>query len=243
VGGRPTLEHGIITATDDFDGLLSPRARLVNRIIVITRHGADACQSNQELVQQEVSTRIKAVGLSIQFRLVGYQVPASEEASLRQLATAAGAPAPAFTQNPAGLASALVRVSNFEPVVLDAQRILAILNPVVNAINTAVQAVATGDTATATQLLNQAHAASTNTDTELRDLSNRSGLKEAQTIHRMAIGIRSQQTVVLRAADDFLARVKTGGDPTIQLNQYNGAIQSYNDQVRQLNGVLRQLMS
>ncbi|WP_369275623.1 hypothetical protein AB5J55_41760 [Streptomyces sp. R11] len=95
-GGQATLGSGIAAAIDDFDGLHPFRGEKSNRIIVVTSSGRDACTSDQRALLKDAHDKAKAAGLELEFRFVGYKVPAGERADLGRLATAVNAPAPRF---------------------------------------------------------------------------------------------------------------------------------------------------
>jgi len=109
--GSPTLHSGIIAAVDDFSGLYPFRGWRVNRIVVVTSHGVDACAADQEAAMRSVRERVSTAGLELEIRFVGYQVPEAEKEPLAQLASAAGAPAPSFTNTVPELDIALREVT------------------------------------------------------------------------------------------------------------------------------------
>jgi hypothetical protein len=89
-GSKATLLRGITQAVEDFSQPLAQRAKQVNRIIVVTRHGTDACDEDTAFVEKEIRDRITAAGVTIAFRLIGYQVPDNQRDHLTQIATGAG---------------------------------------------------------------------------------------------------------------------------------------------------------
>jgi hypothetical protein len=119
--GSPTLHSGILAAVDDFSGLYPFRGWRVNRIVVVTSHGVDACTADQEAAMRSVREAVSAAGLDLEIRIVGYQVPEAEKEPLAQLASAAGAPAPSFTNTAPELDIALREVTT--PVSPDATEV------------------------------------------------------------------------------------------------------------------------
>jgi hypothetical protein len=109
--GSPTLHSGILAAVDDFSGLYPFRGWRVNRIVVVTSHGVDACAADQAAAMRSVREAVSAAGLDLEIRIVGYQVPEAEREPLAQLASAAGAPAPSFTNTAPELDIALREVT------------------------------------------------------------------------------------------------------------------------------------
>ncbi|MFI5843253.1 hypothetical protein ACIA8K_26435 [Catenuloplanes sp. NPDC051500] len=93
--GKPTLLAGVQAAIDDFDRRYPFRGRATNRIIVVSRHGADACTADQAAVAAQIQDRVRASGLRLDFRFVGFQVPAEEQESFTALA---GTSTPIFPQ-------------------------------------------------------------------------------------------------------------------------------------------------
>jgi hypothetical protein len=109
--GSPTLHSGVLAAVDDFSGLYPFRGWRVNRIVVVTSHGLDACVADQEAAMRSIRERASAAGLELEIRFVGYQVPEAEKEPLSQLASAAGAPAPSFANTVPELDIALREVT------------------------------------------------------------------------------------------------------------------------------------
>jgi hypothetical protein len=106
-GGQATLGSGIAAVIDDFDGPYPFRGEKSNRIIVVTSSGRDACASDQRALLKDAHDKAKDAGVRLEFRFVGYKVPANERADLRQLADAVGAPPPRFASTPRVLAPVL----------------------------------------------------------------------------------------------------------------------------------------
>ncbi|MER6494504.1 hypothetical protein [Streptomyces griseorubiginosus] len=106
-GGHATLRSGIGAAIEDFEGLYPFRGEKSNRIVVVTSSGKDACTSDQRALLKEAHDKVKAAGLKLEFRFVGYKVPAGERADLGRLAAAVGAPAPRFADTTGSLAPIL----------------------------------------------------------------------------------------------------------------------------------------
>jgi hypothetical protein len=106
-GGSATLESGVLAAIKDFSGHYPFRGRNSNRIIVITSRGTDACNRDQATVKKTLQEKVKAAGLHLDFRFVGYLTPTGEQANLTQLASAVSAPTPYFAHTPADLTATL----------------------------------------------------------------------------------------------------------------------------------------
>jgi hypothetical protein len=119
--GSATLHSGILAAIEDFDGLYPFRGWTGNRIVVVTSHGVDACEPDQEKVIQSIRERVAAAGLDLEIRLVGYQVPEAEREPLSRLASATGALIPTFTGTVPELEAALREVTT--PTSPDATRV------------------------------------------------------------------------------------------------------------------------
>lgn len=119
--GQATLEGGILAAIEDFSGWWPPRGRKTNRIVVVTSHGVDACATDQAGVAASIADRVAAAGLQLEFRYVGFRVPAKQRDGLRLLASGTGAPEPAFVETPTDLDETLARVTL--PAPLDAKQI------------------------------------------------------------------------------------------------------------------------
>lgn len=240
-GGRATLLRGIIEATADFDGLFTLRARQVNRIILITRHGGDACDEDAEFVGREIRSRLAAAGLSIELRLVGYQVPDPQREKLKRIAGGAGAPEPLFATDQAGLDAALEFFTNTEPVLRNAREIVDALNPAVDKLNQAVTAITDGRLDTAETQLAEAKSAAGQTGTRFTDLGGRAKTPAVQEIHRQAQALARLQERLLEAATDMLSAARaarplgvTGDDFRRLAADYNGTVDRVNKAVAAL---------
>jgi hypothetical protein len=106
-GGSATLESGVLAAIKDFSGHYPFHGTKSNRIIVITSRGTDACTRDQAAVKKTLQEKVKAAGLHLDFRFVGYLTPSGEQANLTQLASAVNAKTPKFAQTPADLTATL----------------------------------------------------------------------------------------------------------------------------------------
>ncbi|MFF0580103.1 vWA domain-containing protein [Streptosporangium saharense] len=106
-GGQATLLSGILGAIDDFSGLYPFRGTRSNRVVVVTGSGADACTGDQEAVRRTIRERLAEAGLKIEFRFVGYRVPAKQRDTLTELAEVTGAPAPRFVKTAKDLTATL----------------------------------------------------------------------------------------------------------------------------------------
>lgn len=115
-GGSATLEDGVLAAIKDFSGHYPFRGRKSNRIIVITGRGTDACTRDQAAVKRTLQEKVKAAGLGLDFRFVGYLTPIGEQANLTQLASAVNAQAPEFARTPADLTAILKHLIIPKPV-------------------------------------------------------------------------------------------------------------------------------
>ncbi len=109
--GAATLGDGVLAAIDDFSGLYPFRGKKVNRIVVVTGHGEDACTEDQVALRKAIRDRIAAAGLTLEFRFVGYKVPKSRQDGLRQLAAATGAPEPRFATSADDLTTVLHKLT------------------------------------------------------------------------------------------------------------------------------------
>ena len=106
-GGSATLESGILAAIKDFSGRYPFHGTKGNRIIVVTSRGTDACSRDQAMVKKTLQEKVKAAGLHLDFRFVGYLTPSGEQTNLAQLASAVNAKTPEFAQTPADLTAKL----------------------------------------------------------------------------------------------------------------------------------------
>lgn len=110
--GLATLRDGILAAIDDFSGAYPFRARTSNRIVVVTRTGVDACTQEQAAMIKEVRNKLNSSSVRLEFRFVGYRIPAGKNANtLSQLAKATGAPEPRLVSTAADLTKTLTELT------------------------------------------------------------------------------------------------------------------------------------
>lgn len=240
-GSKATLLRGIIQAVEDFSKPFALGAKQVNRIIVVTRHGTDACDDDTAFVEKEIRDRIAAAGLAIEFRLIGYQVPDDQRDRLNQIATGAGAPDPMFVNTPSDLDAALGWFTNIEPVLRNANEIIDILNPTVEQVNTAVKAIIDSRLDVAEHTLDQARSAITDTDTEFEDLDGRTKTPAAQDIHSRASNLRTQQGRIVATAADLLSTARSGSPLGPKLAAFEQVATDYNNEVNTMNEALAAL--
>ncbi|WP_432197666.1 hypothetical protein [Streptomyces sp. bgisy027] len=239
--GRPTLMRGIVEAVEDFSEPFGQEAKQVNRIIVVTRHGEDACDPDTAFVEREIRTRLTAAGLKIDFRLIGYQVPDEQRERLQLLAAGANAPAPSFAETPQQLNDTLEWFTNVEPVLRNSQGVISILNPPVEKVNKGVQAIVDGRLDTAETTLADARKSMVGTEVEVEDLAGRAKTPEASDLHTGAVRLRRLQEDVVTAAEAALDAARAGRPLKQTLDAYKEAATEYNDKVATMNTTLAKL--
>jgi hypothetical protein len=240
-GGQATLLRGIVEATQDFSKPLSLGARQVNRIIVVTRHGADACDTDASYVENEIRERIDSAHLGIEFRLVGYDVPQSQRDTLEHIATGAKAPAPAYADTAAQLNATLNWFANVEPVLRNAKKIVDILNPAVDQVNGAVNAIEDDRLDIANRDLGRARGAINDTDTAFEDLQGRIKTPAERDIDARAARLRLLQRRVVKAADAVLTAARSGAPEEPKLAIFRKVATAYNTEVNGMNRALARL--
>ncbi|TYB46361.1 VWA domain-containing protein [Actinomadura chibensis] len=240
-GGRATLVRGIVEAVEDFSKPLASKARQVNRIIVVTRHGADACDSDTSYVENEIRSRIRAAGLSLEFRLIGYQVPAGQRQMLDRIAAAARAPRPTYAKNADELQRTLEWHANTEPVLKSAQSIVNTLNTTVTQVNTAVKAIVDGHLDLAESTLGRARESVDDTAAQFGDLAARAKDTPARDVRDRALRLREKQRRVVAAAEALLKDAKAGAPTDPRLTVFHQAAEDYNSEVNGMNQVLASL--
>ncbi|MFD2683563.1 hypothetical protein ACFS5L_01545 [Streptomyces phyllanthi] len=240
-GSRPTLLRGIVQAVEDFSEPFDRKARQVNRVIVVTRHGVDACDDDIAFVEREIRDRVAAAELSLQFRIIGYQVPQEERSELDRIATATKAPRPMFVKDAAELDRTLDWYSSVEPVLKGAQGIVDTLNNTVARVNTAVQAIENGRLDVADSTLSRARKEVNGTDPQFDDLTDRAKSTDARNVHDRAVRLRAKQKQVVDAASELLkaARAESPLDP--HRTAFQNAAENYNDEANGMNKLLATL--
>ncbi|MCQ0019175.1 hypothetical protein [Actinomadura madurae] len=240
-GGEPTLVRGIVEAVEDFSRPLDAKARQVNRIIVVTRHGVDACEDDPAYVEKEIRERIGSAGLSLEFRLVGYQVPGAQRARLDRIAAAAKAPPPVHAKNASDLERTLDWYSNTEPVLKGAQAIVDSLNATVAQVNTAVQAIVDGRLDVADGTLGRARRTAGGPDPRFDDLKGRAKGADARGVRDRAVSLREKRRRVVAAADDLLRTARSGAPLDARLARFQHIAADYNNEVNGMNRALAAL--
>ncbi|MET8757406.1 VWA domain-containing protein [Lentzea sp. NPDC004782] len=236
-GAKATLQRGIVEAVNDFTPPLSLKAKQVNRIIVVTRHGTDACDPDDEFVQAQIRERVAAAGLTVEFRFIGYQV--RDEQRLRDLTTQLKTQAPTFTDTPEKLKDALAWFTTIEPVLRSSQSVVNVLNPTVEKLNSATAALKDGRFDLAESALSEARDAVV--DIEIKDLDGRTGSADAVRLRDMAVRLRTLQAAVIKAADALLDQARSGRNLTEPLAVYTKAAEAYNAEAREMTDVLTSL--
>lgn len=238
-GGRPTLVRGIVEAVGDFSKRLAwgadQRATRVNRIIVVTSHGADACQDDPETVQREIHDRIESAGLKVDFKVIGYRVPEDERERLRQISAGIRGDAPVFASDPARLAAALEWFTNTQPVLQEARKITDALNPAVRQVEAARTAIDDGRFDSAQDHLDRA--GSVDITATLEALENRATTPSARDVHAKAKRLSSQQRRVVASGRDLLDATR-GGSRDAEFTAYRTAVVAYNRQADALKSAL-----
>ncbi|TDC58747.1 hypothetical protein E1281_00185 [Actinomadura sp. KC345] len=147
-GGKPTLVRGVVEAVDDFSKRLAwgadQHGTRVNRLIVVTRHGTDACEDDPAVVQREIHDRLESAGLKVEFKVIGYQVPEGERERLRQISAGIRGDAPIFASDPSRLAAAMEWFTNTQPVLREARKVTDVLNLAVGRVEDARTAIDEG---------------------------------------------------------------------------------------------------
>lgn len=237
-GTKATLQRGIVEAVSDFTTPLSLNAKQVNRIIVVTRHGKDACDDDDEFVQAQIRDRVAAAGLTIEFRFIGYQVRDNGD-QLRELTSKLRSQAPTFTDSPEELKAALAWFTTIEPVLRSSQSVVSVLNPTVDKLNSATDAIKNGRHDLADSALADARAAVV--DVEIKDLDGRTNSPEAVGLRDMAVKLRSLQADVIKAAEALLESARSGRNLRDPLAVYTLAAEAYNAEARNMTEALTKL--
>ncbi|MGF0175969.1 hypothetical protein ACQF36_37555 [Streptomyces sp. Marseille-Q5077] len=240
--GEPTLVRGIVEGVQDFSRPFDLSATQMNRVIAITRHGADACDDDIAFVENEIRDRIRAAGLRLEFRVIGYQVPKAERDRLRRIAAGAGAPDPLLVDTLPELEAAVDWYANDEPVLRGARKVVDALNPAVEQVDAAVQAIDEGRFEAAEGHLRTARGADPRVRAVLDDLAGRTKNPTERDINAHATQLRDRQRRVIEAADELLAteRSRTAGSPEPR-TAYRRAADAYNTEAEALNKTLAKL--
>ena len=225
-GAKATLQRGIVEAVSDFTTPFSLNARQINRIIVVTRHGKDACDPDDEFVQSQIRDRVAAAGLSIEFRFIGYQVDDGGNAELTELAKRLQQQEPTFTDSPEQLKRVLAWFTTIEPVLRSSQSVVNVLNPTVDKLNSATEAIKSGRFDLADAAMTEARDAVV--DFEIKDLDGRTSSAEAVRLRDMAVRLRTLQASVIEAAEQLLGSARSGRNLAEPLAVYSKAADAYN---------------
>ncbi|GAB2806327.1 VWA domain-containing protein [Lentzea nigeriaca] len=240
-GTKATLQRGIVEAVGDFTSGWSQNAKQVNRIIVVTRHGKDACDPDDEFVQTQIRDRVAAAGLTIEFRFIGYQVDRDDHDRLTKLTTQLKAQEPTFTESPDALKSVLDWYTTIEPVLRSSQSVVNVLNPTVEKLNTATAALKDGRFDLAENAVTAARNAVV--DVEIKDLDGRTSSTHAILLRDMAVSLRTLQAAVIEAAGTLLDAARSGRNLTEPLAVYSKAAEAYNAKAQEMTGELSSLRS
>lgn len=239
VTGAATLLRGVIEATADFSEPFSQDAKQVNRIVVVTRNGIDACDDDAEFVEREMRDRLASAGLSVEFRFVGYRLDDEHKTGLDRLAGSAAAPPPVLAEDPEELQAALEWIANVEPVLRSASDVVDILNPVAKQVNDTAQAVVDGRLDVAERTLSAVEPATA--DTEFDNLGTRAKTPETVEVHNRAVALRDRQRSAVAAVSALLEVARSGEPFTAELADFRHEADLYNTEVDALNTLLARL--
>lgn len=239
VSGAATLVRGLIGATEDFSAPFSQNAKQVNRIVVITRNGVDACDDDSDYVQREIRDRLASSGLAVEFRFVGYRLSDKDKPVLDRLASSASAPPPVLAQDPAELRAALDWIANVEPVLRSAHDVVDTINPVARQLNAAAQAIVDGRLDVAGRTL--AAIQPVTADTEFENLKTRAKTPEAVEVYNRAAALRDRQEKAVPAVRALLDLAKAGKPFGPDLTAFRHEADLYNTEADTLNRLLARM--
>ncbi|GHH42422.1 toll/interleukin-1 receptor domain-containing protein [Lentzea cavernae] len=239
VSGAATLVRGLIGAAEDFNAPFSQNAKQVNRIVVVTRNGIDACDDDVGFVERELRQRLASSGLDVEFRFVGYRLADKDKSVFDRLAAGASAPPPVLAQDPAQLQAALDWIANVEPVLRSARDVVDTLNPVVKKIDTAAQAVVDGRLDVADRTLSAIEPPAA--DTEFANLESRAKTPDAVEVHRRAAELRDRQQKAVPAVKALLDLARVGKPLGAELTAFRRDADLYNSDVDTLNKLLARM--
>ncbi|WP_344825384.1 hypothetical protein [Actinocorallia longicatena] len=239
--GKPTLVRGIVEAVADFSKPLHQKARQVDRIIVVARHGIDACDDDAAFVENEIRQRVSAAGLSLEFRFVGYKVPKIQRAGLERMAEAVKAPAPFHADTQADLDRALDHFANAEPILTGAQHMVDEFNTATGQVEQAVQEMVDGRPDIAAKTLGRAEKTAGGTGDLLDELAARARSPYGRDIKQRAEALRGRQERVLAAATDLLGAARAGSPLERGLAVFQQAADAYNTERTSMNRALSRL--
>ncbi|EMD26472.1 vWA domain-containing protein [Amycolatopsis azurea] len=239
VTGAATLVRGLIEAAEDFSGPFSRDAKQVNRIVVVTRNGVDACDDDAGYVQREIRNRLASSGLAVEFRFVGYRLGDKDKSSLDRLASSASAAPPVLTRDPAELQAALDWIANVEPVLRSAQDVVGILNPVAKQLNDAAQAAVDGRLDVADRTL--AAIKPVSADAEFENLKSRAKTPDAVEVSDRTVALRDRQKNAVPAVTALVDLAKAGKSFTAELTAFRHDADLYNSEVSALNTLLAKM--
>jgi hypothetical protein len=239
VTGAATLLRGVIEAAADFSEPFSQDAKQVNRIVVVTRNGLDACDDDTDFVEREMRDRLASSGLSVEFRFVGYRLDDEHRTGLDRLAGSAEAPPPVLAEDPEELQAALEWIANVEPVLRSASDVVDILNPVANQVNDAAQAIVDGRLDVAERTLSAIEPPTA--DIEFENLRTRAKTQDTVEVHQRATALRDRQRNAVDAVSALLDVARSGEPFSEELADFRRAADLYNAEVEALNTLLAQL--
>ena len=239
VTGAATLLRGVIEAAADFSAPFSQDAKQVNRIVVVTRNGIDACDDDTDFVEQEMRDRLASSGLAVEFRFVGYRLDDEHKTGLDRLAGSAEAPPPVLAEDPGELQAALEWIANVEPVLRSASDVVEILNPVANQVNDAAKAIVDGRLDVADRTLSAVEPATA--DTEFENLRTRAKTPETVEVYNRAAALRDRQRNAVTAVSALLETAQSGTPFTGELADFRHEADLYNAEVDALNTLLARL--
>jgi hypothetical protein len=144
-----------------------------------------------------------------------------------------------FANSPEELRRALNWFTTIEPMLRSAQSVVTVLNPTVDKLNAATDALKSGRFDLADSALAEARDAVV--DVEIKDLDGRTASADAIALRDRAVRLRTLQEEVIGAADVLAGEARSGRNLTDPLAVYTKAAEAYNDEAGQMTRELTRL--
>lgn len=240
--GKANLATAIIEATGDFNELIRFPPTVNKKIIVITGT-SDSCEREPARIIRERLAEL-AAGHSIQvdFRFIGLAIPPDQREAFRKIAQATGAQA-TFVATEEELLTVLKKFLEVEPVVTDVNTFLAILNKVIGHLNEMVRSIDRRDYESARGMLRAAREEFAGTDLSFRDLATRRTIPDYQMLYEVARQNRETQSQALKLSESMIALARREDIDAYNnaIAEWNGLIETYNQNVSNINQILTRI--
>jgi hypothetical protein len=231
-GEHNTLVNAVTWAAEDLGGLNASR----RRILVITG-GDDGCGGDLQSIPGKIKANPSANQIQVRFRFIGLGLTQDQQRAVEEINRASGGEdPPIFVNNRKELNNAVQLVLKIEPVKLDAQDAVKILDTITEDLNKMVENENAKNYPQAEVHLKDAQNYFKSSSFPFQDLERRQKGAEFKEIHVLVSENRNLQESMIAEAEKALRARQSNN-----IDEENAAISRFNDLVNKANANLEKL--